>query len=86
MYTVYNDVINFNGKAKMNIVDPINNQNPASKNIYDADINRLNNSIINRNKYYYNNNLEHNNGKTVKLRYLSQVNTVTSDALKMEVN
>ena len=86
MYTVYSDVINFNGKAKMNIVDPINNQNPASKNIYDADINRLNNSIINRNKYYYNNNLEHNNGKTVKLRYLSQVNTVTSDALKMEVN
>ena len=28
---VYNDVINFNGKAKMNIVDPINNQNLASK-------------------------------------------------------
>ena len=86
MYTVYNDVINFNGKAKMNIVDPINNQNPASKKMYDADINRLNNSTINRNKYYHNNNIEHNNGKTVKLRYLSHVNTVTSDALKVEVN
>ena len=85
MYTVYNDIINFNEKIKMDIVDPINNQNPASKKIHGADINRLNNSIINRNKYYYNNNLGHNNGKTVKLRYLSHVNTVTS-ALKMEVN
>ena len=85
MYTVYNDIINFNEKIKMDIVDPINNQNPASKKIHGADINRLNNSIINRNKYYYNNNLEHNNEKTVKLRYLSHVNTVTS-ALKMEVN
>ena len=50
MYTVYNDIINFNEKIKMDIVDPINNQNPASKKIHGADINRLNNSIINRNK------------------------------------
>ena len=43
----------------MDVVDRINNQNPASKKIHNADINRLNNSIINCNKYYYNNNLEH---------------------------
>ena len=56
---VYNDVINFKEKVKMDVVDRINNQNPASKKIHNADINRLNNSIINCNKYYYNNNLEH---------------------------
>ena len=38
----------------MDIVDPVNNQNPASKKIHDADVNILNNYIINRNKYYYN--------------------------------
>ena len=46
--------------------NPVNNQ--------DTDINRLNNSTINRNKYYYSNNFEHNNGKTVTLKetYLMQ--------------
>ena len=38
IYTVYNDVINFNEKARMDIVNPVNNQNPASKKIHDADI------------------------------------------------
>ena len=54
--------------------NPVNNQNPVSKKIQDTDINRLNNSTINRNKYYYSNNFEHNNGKTVTLKetYLMQ--------------
>ena len=54
--------------------NPVNNQNPVSKKIQDTDINRLNNSTINRNKYYYSNDFEHNNGKTVTLKetYLMQ--------------
>ena len=50
----------------MDIVDLVNNQNSMSKKIHDAVC-----SIINRNKYYYSNNLEHNNEKTVSLRDLS---------------
>ena len=38
MCTVYNDVINFNEEVKMDIVGPVNNQNPVSKKIHDADI------------------------------------------------
>ena len=53
---VYNGVINFNEKAKMDVVDFVNNQNPVSKKIHDTNINRLNN--------YYNNNLKHNRKKT----------------------
>ena len=64
----------------MDVVDPVTNQNPVSKKLNDDNINRLNNSIIKRNKYYYNNNLEHNNEKTVKSRNLSHANKVTSDA------
>ena len=60
--------------------NPVNNQNPVSKKIQDTDINRLNNSTINRNKYYYSNNFEHNNGKTVTLkRLISCKSTVTLD-------
>ena len=60
----------------MDIVDLVNNQNSMSKKIHDAVC-----SIINRNKYYYSNNLEHNNEKTVSLRDLSLANsTVTLDA------
>ena len=60
----------------MDIVDLVNNQNSMSKKIHDAVC-----SNINRNKYYYSNNLEHNNEKTVSLRDLSLANsTVTLDA------
>ena len=45
----------------MDVVDPVENQNPVSKKIHDVDRNRLNNSVTNRNNYYYNNNIEHNN-------------------------
>ena len=38
MCTVYNDVINFNEKVKMDIVGPVNNQNPVSKTTRDASI------------------------------------------------
>ena len=61
IYTVTNGVINFNEKVKMDVVDPVENQNPVSKKIHDGDRNRLNNSVTNRNNYYYNNNIEHNN-------------------------
>ena len=30
IYVVYNGVINFNEKVKIDIVDPVNNQNPIS--------------------------------------------------------
>ena len=50
--------------------NPVNNQNPVSKKIQDTDTNRLNISTINRNKYYYSNNFEHNSGKTVTLKRL----------------
>ena len=70
---VYNGVINFNEKAKMDVVDFVNNQNPVSKKINDTNINRLNN--------YYNNNLQHNRKKKpLNLRDLFHVNTVTLDA------
>ena len=35
---VCSSVINFNEKARTDIVNPVNNQNPASKKIHDADI------------------------------------------------
>ena len=61
IYTVTNGVINFNEKVKMDVVDPVKNQNPVSKRIHEGDRNGLNNSITNRNNYYCNNNIEHNN-------------------------
>ena len=62
---VYNGVINFNEKAKMDVVDFVNNQNPVSKKINDTNINRLNN--------YYNNNLQHNRKKKpLNLRLISR--------------
>ena len=78
--TVTNGVINFNEKVKMDVVDPFNNQNPVSKKIHDDDINRVNNPITNRSKYCHNNNLAHNNEKTVKLKDFFPANKVTSDA------
>ena len=69
------------GYILKDIVDLVNNQNSLSKKIQDTDINRLNNSIINRNKYYYSNNLENNKEKPVSLRDLSNTNsTITSEA------
>ena len=45
-YTVYNGVINFNEKVTIEIVDPVNNQNPVSKTTHDASIKRITNAII----------------------------------------
>ena len=74
-------VVQWEGYILKDIVDLVNNQNPLSKKIQDTDINRLNSSIINRNKYYYSNNLEHDNEKPVSLRDLSNTNsTITSEA------
>ena len=45
---VYNGVINFNEKVKIDIVDPVNNQNPISDSFFKVGL-TLNLSVKNKN-------------------------------------